>query len=96
MKKIYLIDCPGVVYPSGDTETEIVLKGVVRVENIKNPEDHIGEVLRRVKSEYIFNTYKVKSWKDVDDFLEQLCKKSGRLLKVSFFDYNFGLLFFFY
>ena len=29
MKRIYLIDCPGVVYPTGDSETEIVLKGVV-------------------------------------------------------------------
>lgn len=31
MRRIYLIDCPGVVHPSGDTETEIVLKGVVRI-----------------------------------------------------------------
>ena len=29
MRRIYLIDCPGVVYPTGDTESEIVLKGVV-------------------------------------------------------------------
>jgi len=29
MRRIFLIDCPGVVYPSGDTETDIVLKGVV-------------------------------------------------------------------
>ena len=29
MKRIYLIDCPGVVYPAGDTETDLVLKGVV-------------------------------------------------------------------
>lgn len=29
MKRIYLIDCPGVVYPQGDSETEIILKGVV-------------------------------------------------------------------
>ncbi len=29
MRKIYLIDCPGVVYPSDDTDTQIVLKGVV-------------------------------------------------------------------
>jgi len=28
-RKIYLIDCPGVAYPIGDTETDIVLKGVV-------------------------------------------------------------------
>ena len=35
MKRIFLIDCPGVVYSgSGDTDTDAVLKGVVRVENL--------------------------------------------------------------
>ena len=35
MKRIFLIDCPGVVYSkAGDTETQSVLKGVVRVENL--------------------------------------------------------------
>ena len=29
MRRIYLIDCPGVVYPQGDTQTDIILKGVV-------------------------------------------------------------------
>ena len=29
MHRIYLIDCPGIVYPSGDIETEIILKSVV-------------------------------------------------------------------
>lgn len=29
MRRIFLIDCPGVVYPSEDSETDIVLKGVV-------------------------------------------------------------------
>ena len=29
MRRIYLIDCPGVVYPTGDSDTDIVLKGVV-------------------------------------------------------------------
>lgn len=85
MRKIYLIDCPGVVYPSGDTETEIVLKGVVRVENLKVPSEHITEVLNRVKEEYIRNTYKIQHWEDAEDFMEQFCKKSGRLLKVNVF-----------
>ena len=31
MRRIFLIDCPGVVYPSGDTPTDTVLKGVVRI-----------------------------------------------------------------
>lgn len=81
MRRIYLIDCPGVVYPSGDSETEIVLKGVVRVENIKDPADHIAEVLRRVKPEYIARTYKVMNYESTEDFLELFCRKAGRLLK---------------
>jgi len=31
MKRIFLVDCPGIVQPTGDTETEIILKGVVSV-----------------------------------------------------------------
>lgn len=31
MRRIFLIDCPGVVYPSGDNEADIVLKGKVNL-----------------------------------------------------------------
>jgi len=35
MKRIFLIDCPGVVHAGqADSDTELVLKGVVRVENL--------------------------------------------------------------
>ncbi|KAM6335155.1 nucleolar GTP-binding protein 2 isoform 1-T1 [Alca torda] len=81
MRRIFLIDCPGVVYPSGDTETDIVLKGVVQVEKIKSPEDHISAVLERAKPEYIRKTYKVDNWKDTEDFLEKLACRTGKLLK---------------
>ncbi|XP_028675638.2 nucleolar GTP-binding protein 2 [Erpetoichthys calabaricus] len=81
MRRIFLIDCPGVVYPSGDTETEIVLKGVVQVEKIKSPEDHIPTVLERAKSEYIRKTYKIDFWDSPQDFLEKLAFRMGKLLK---------------
>jgi nuclear GTP-binding protein len=81
MKRIYLIDCPGVVYPQGDTETDIVLKGVIRVENIPTPEDHVEEVLRRVKKDHIQRTYRLFDWGDHIDFLEKLAAKTGKLNK---------------
>ncbi|GBM74321.1 Nucleolar GTP-binding protein 2 [Araneus ventricosus] len=81
MGRIFLIDCPGVVYPSGDTDTEIVLKGVVRVENVQDPEDHIPELMKRVKKEYFAKTYEVADWKDEMDFLEQYARRSGKLIK---------------
>ncbi|XP_043267249.1 nucleolar GTP-binding protein 2 [Venturia canescens] len=81
MRRIYLIDCPGVVYPSAETDTEKVLKGVVRVELINNPEDYIETVLQRVKPEYMKKTYKIEDWEDHTDFLEKLAKRTGKLLK---------------
>ena len=81
MRRIYLIDCPGIVYPSAETDTEKVLKGVVRVELIQNPEDYIETVLQRVKQEYMIKTYKIPEWTDHVDFLEKLARRSGKLLK---------------
>ncbi|XP_041843407.1 nucleolar GTP-binding protein 2 isoform X2 [Melanotaenia boesemani] len=81
MRRIFLIDCPGVVYPSEDSESDIVLKGVVQVEKIKNPEEHIGAVLERAKPEYIQKTYRIPTWKSAEDFLEKLALRTGKLLK---------------
>ncbi|CAO1628446.1 unnamed protein product [Sympodiomycopsis kandeliae] len=82
MKRIYLIDCPGIVPVSAhDSETGTVLKGVVRVENLETPAEHIPALLSRVKEEYLRKTYNLKSWKDSVDFLTQLAKRYGKLLK---------------
>uniref|UniRef100_UPI0037E792D8 nucleolar GTP-binding protein 2 n=1 Tax=Semicossyphus pulcher TaxID=241346 RepID=UPI0037E792D8 len=81
MRRIFLIDCPGVVYPSEDSESDIVLKGVVQVEKIRNPEEHIGAVLERAKPEYIQKTYRIPTWNNAEDFLEKLAFRSGKLLK---------------
>ncbi|KAI8799747.1 NUC091 domain-containing protein [Cladochytrium replicatum] len=82
MKRIYLIDCPGIVPSSAeDSETEIVLRGVVRVEAVKMPDQFIPAVLERVKKEYISRTYDVQNWADHVDFLSQIARKSGKLLK---------------
>jgi len=82
MKRVYLIDCPGVVPPGkGESDTEKVLRGVVRNEHLANPEDYVLEVLARCKTKYVCRTYKLSSWTDHIDFLEQLAKRSGRLGK---------------
>jgi nuclear GTP-binding protein len=81
MKRIFLIDCPGIVYPADDSETEIVLKGVVRVENVPQPEQYIDELLNRVKHEYILKTYGIDEFSSTEEFLEKLARKSGKLLK---------------
>jgi len=87
-RQVYLVDCPGVVYPSGDTETEAVLKGVVRIEKIADPAEHIDQVLERVKREYLQRQYQIRDWRDTEDFLSQIARRSGRLLKGNEPDLN--------
>jgi len=81
MKKIYLIDCPGVVPPGEETDEEKVLRGVVRVELVETPDDYIPAVLQRTKKKYLQRNYRINDWKDPNDFLEKLCKRTGKLLK---------------
>lgn len=83
MKRIYLIDCPGVVPPSNnDTEEDILLRGVVRVENVEHPAQYIAAVLRKTQPRHIERTYEVKGYdNDPIEFLSLLARKGGRLLK---------------
>lgn len=82
MKRIYLIDCPGVVPPSStDTPEDILLRGVVRVENVENPEQYIPAILKRVQPKHLERTYNVKETHDSIEFLSALARKGGKLLR---------------
>lgn len=82
-KRISLIDCPGVVVDTaGDTETDSVLKGVVRAERLENPEDFVEAIIKTVKPEHINAQYKLQEeWSDPQTLMEIIARKSGRLRK---------------
>ena len=82
MRRIYLIDCPGIVPPSAtDTAEDILLHGVCRVENVENPEQYIPAVLAKCKPQHIERTYEIRGYKNHIEFLDILARKAGRLLK---------------
>merc|ERR1719160_1662725 len=87
-KKIFLIDCPGIVPPTDKdfaADSAKVLKGVVRAERIEFPSNYIPEVLTRVKHKYLLERYKLPSdtepWEDHEEFLKMLAIKMGKLRK---------------
>ncbi|KAI0714694.1 NGP1NT-domain-containing protein [Earliella scabrosa] len=89
-KRIYLIDCPGIVPTSAkDSQTSTVLKGVVRVEALATPSEHIPALMARVKPVYLSRTYGIplpdaanpsEGW-DPESFLDRMARMKGRLLK---------------
>jgi nuclear GTP-binding protein len=80
-KRVYLIDCPGVVYDTGDSDEELVLKGVVRPEKLEDAYLYIAPLIKRVEKEHLKGVYGVSEWEDAEDFLTQMAKMGGRLLK---------------
>jgi len=86
-RKIYLIDCPGIVPASAqDTQTAKVLKGVVRVEALSTPSEHIPTLISRVKPVYLARTYGLEVPESgepfgPDEVLDKLARMKGRLLK---------------
>ena len=85
-KRISLIDCPGVVVDTAnDSETDSVLKGVVRAERLENPEEFIQAICDKVKREHIAGQYKFtkedSKWETPMELMEIIAKKAGRLLK---------------
>ncbi|KAK0209016.1 NUC091 domain-containing protein [Desarmillaria ectypa] len=89
-RRIYLIDCPGIVPTSAhDSQTSTVLKGVVRVEALATPSEHIPALMERVKPLYLSRTYGVPLPNEEDPmqpwepevFLDKLARMKGRLLK---------------
>ncbi|KAK3393566.1 NUC091 domain-containing protein [Podospora didyma] len=82
MKRIYLIDCPGVVSAkANDSNEDLIFRSVVRIENVEHPEQYIPALLRRVKLHHIERTYQIKGWTTHVEFLELLARRAGRLLK---------------
>lgn len=93
MKRIFLIDCPGIVPPSSkDTESDILFRGVVRVEHVSHPEQYIPDMLKKCERKHLERTYEVKGWSKFEEdpslleqasieFIELIARKGGRLLK---------------
>ena len=87
-KRIYLIDCPGVVYEEGQSEMDRVLKNVVRAEKIEEPMIFVQGILDRVHPEIMKKIYKINSWTDTEDFVKQCANKYGKLVKGGDPDYK--------
>lgn len=80
-KRIYLIDCPGIVHDEGQSEIDKVLKSVVRAEKLPDPTVFIQAILDKVEPKHIYDVYGIPDWVDSEDFLKQLSLKTGKLLK---------------
>ena len=46
-----------------------------------DPSQYIGAILEKVERKNIQDNYGIYEWEDAEDFLKQVCIKSGKLLR---------------
>merc|ERR1739848_148375 len=79
MKRILLIDSPGFICDkNNDSDTDLVLRGVVRVENLEDPTLYIPEVLQRVDTRCLQRAYQICFWENTREFLLKLANRTKR------------------
>lgn len=80
--KIRILDCPGVVPASGaDITPSMVLRNSIKVELLEDPIHPVAFIIERVPKEQLVEAYEIETFGDAEDFLSQLARKRGRVLK---------------
>jgi nuclear GTP-binding protein len=55
---------------------------------LPDPSQYIQAILDRAEKKHIYDVYGIAEWVDSEDFLKQLCQKTGKLLKGGEPDFN--------
>merc|ERR1712137_1204997 len=82
-KKVRLLDCPGIVFASGDEKNagEIMLRNCVKVEKILDPTLPVEAILRKCNPVKLMIRYKIPEYQTVNEFLCHIARRRGKLMK---------------
>ncbi|XP_047146481.1 guanine nucleotide-binding protein-like 3 homolog isoform X2 [Hydra vulgaris] len=80
-KYVKLLDCPGVVMGSSSTDMQVILRNVVKVEQILDPIKPVEAILSRCEKTMIMQKYCVADYSDAHEFLVLFAKRLGKLKK---------------
>lgn len=59
-KKVKLLDCPGVVF-SGEDEAQMVLRNIIKIDDIKDPIGPINAIIDKVGAQTIEELYNINA-----------------------------------
>jgi len=77
---VKLLDCPGIVF-SGEGEKSMVLRNIIKPENVVDPVGPIEEILKKVEKNELLVHYKIAEFSDATEFLANIAVSRGKLGK---------------
>ena len=78
---IKLIDSPGIIFASASLDSDVILRNAVRIEQLEDTVEPVRIILTRCKPERLMARYNVSKFETAEEFLTQVAKASGKLLK---------------
>lgn len=87
-KHIRLLDSPGVVMATEKSDTSVVLRNCVKLENLEDAVGPVEAILKRCNKQQMMLHYCITEYKDVHEFLSLLARRLGRLKKGGVPDVN--------
>ncbi|XP_058940378.2 guanine nucleotide-binding protein-like 3 homolog [Pocillopora verrucosa] len=80
-KHVKLLDSPGIVMDSGNSDSAVILRNCVKIESIDDPVPAVEAILKRCNKRQVMEKYLVPDYTDVHEFLSHLGKRLGKLKK---------------
>ena len=77
---VRLLDCPGVML-SNDNSDSVILRNVVKIEDLADPYVPVAALIKRVPRETLLTLYEVPEFATPQEFLANVARKRGRLMK---------------
>lgn len=77
-KKVTLIDCPGVVFAGNSNDPALILRNVVRVENVADPYSVVEALIQKTPRESLIKFYGF-DFSSTSDFLQNVARVRGKL-----------------
>ncbi|XP_045165338.2 guanine nucleotide-binding protein-like 3 homolog [Mercenaria mercenaria] len=87
-KHVRLLDSPGVVMATEKSDTSVILRNCVKLENLEDPTGPVEAILKRCNKQQMMLHYCITEYKDVHEFLSLLARRLGRLKKGGIPDVN--------
>mmetsp|Transcript_43312 Transcript_43312/g.92720 ORF Transcript_43312/g.92720 Transcript_43312/m.92720 type:complete len:484 (+) Transcript_43312:150-1601(+) len=90
--KVTLVDCPGIVFEGTGSDPSLVLRNVVRVENVTDPGAVVAAMLEKAPSEAVASFYglpentKITNLSQVQEFIAHVAQQRGKLRRGSALD----------
>ncbi|CAF0722774.1 unnamed protein product [Brachionus calyciflorus] len=81
-KHIKLLDSPGIVMSKDEDSASLALKNCIRIESLEDPVAPVDLLLKRCSKDQLIMRYKISEFTDVNDFLNQVAKRCGKVKKT--------------